>query len=122
MEPFCISHEEFWEWFHKDKQTVPIAEPTVKKIKTRHEQAVDISAITQKRYICLYGKHRPGKKVKVWEGDGYLSITSNNIAHLSDLRGRLLEEPEVLEEINLESGDEIQIGDMEVQIVDLDET
>jgi hypothetical protein len=132
MGPFFLSHEEFWAWFHLDKKTVAttdqqqkqqLQQPSnVKRVKTRHEQVADISTITHKRYICLYGKHRPGKKTKVWEGDGYLSITTNNMGHLCDLRGRLLEEPTVMDEVDFESGDEIQIGDMEVQIVDLDET
>lgn len=122
MEPFYLSHDEFWDWFHQDKKSV-ITEPGPKRLKTAHKPEVqDISTITRKRFICLYGKHRPGKKTKVWEGDGYLSITTNNMGHLCDLKGRLLEDPTVMEEINLESGDEIQIGETEVQIVDLDET
>lgn len=125
MDPFYLDHETFWRWFHQDKTTVSTTtEPNAKRIKTRHEHVVNTEepAVFRKRYICLYGKHRPGKKTKVWEGDGYLSITSNDMGHLCDLRGRLLEEPTVMEEVNLESGEEIQIGDMEVQIVELDET
>jgi hypothetical protein len=123
MDPFYLSHDEFWDWFHQDKKTVS-TEPNVKRMKTRHEKAaaLDISTTTKKRYLCLYGKHRPGKKTKVWEGDGYLSITTNNMGHLCTLQGRLLEDPVLMDQVSFKSGEEIQIGDMEVQIVDLDET
>lgn len=77
-----------------------------------------MSLNSRKRYICMYGKHRPGKKTKVWEGDGYLSITTNNMGHLVDLKGRLLEEPLYMEEIEFDYGQEIRFGDMEVQILE----
>lgn len=68
----------------------------------------------------MFGKHRPGKKSKVWEGDGYLTII-NGVAHLSDERGRILEEPIILDDIDMQavqSHSEILIGTTEVQIVD----
>lgn len=65
---------------------------------------------------------RHGKKDKVWEGDGYLTLV-DRMAHLCDLRGRMLEEPTLLDEVDhgcvVDLG-ELVIGNHEVQVIELD--
>lgn len=74
------------------------------------------------RYIIMWGPHKPGKKNKVWEGDGYLSLIGQ-MAHVSDLKGRLLEDPTILDDVDLrivEDMGELMIGNTEIQIVESD--
>lgn len=91
--------------------------------KIRHIMETEAADRTDKRYVVLYGRHRPGKKTKVWEGDGYLSLV-NGVAHLCDLKGRMLEEPTLLDEIDLqlvEDQSDLLIGTTDVQIIEVDE-
>lgn len=74
------------------------------------------------RYAVLWGRHKPGKKTKNWEGDGFLSFVGQ-MAHLSDDRGRMLEDPAILDDIDYKTVKElgeILIGDTEVQVVELE--
>lgn len=99
-----------------------------KRMKTDETNKPRILAETEagsrfdQRYIVLWGPYKPGKKNKVWEGDGYLTLIGQ-IAHLSDLRGRLLEEPTLLDDVDYKSVEEmgeLMIGNTEVQIIELD--
>lgn len=90
--------------------------------KPRHIVETEAASRTDTRYVIMWGRHKPGKKTKVWEGDGYLSLVGQ-MAHLCDLRGRMLEEPTVLDEIDyktVEDLGELMIGNTEVQVVELD--
>lgn len=103
-------------------------EPSNKRVKTkdsriRHIMETEAASRIDKRYVVLYGRHRPGKKTKVWEGDGYLSLV-NGIAHLCDLKGRMVEEPTLLDDVDLqlvEDQNDLMIGNTDVQIVEVDE-
>lgn len=156
MEPFFISHEEFWDWFNRDisndpqlmleanqkasrgpkqrslsdvrNQQVNSDEgSSVKKMKTtgrRTRSILETEAASggDVRYLVMFGRHRPGKKNKVWEGDGYLTLVGDT-AHLFDLKGKMLEEPTVLDEIDLKSVQdfgELLIGETEVQVEEID--
>lgn len=169
MEPFYLSHDEFWDWFNRDPtldaqisgvtkqfqgltRTRPVSKsnsnqslqsatgsqydqtdscevPSAsKKMKTgeptkiRHISETLASERCDKRYIVMYGRHRPGKKNKIWEGDGYLTLL-NGVAHLCDLKGKMVEEPTVLDEVDLQmirDESDIIIGNTEVQIVEAD--
>ena len=74
------------------------------------------------RYIIMYGPHKPGKKTKTWQGDGYLTMIGQ-MAHVCDLKGRMLEEPTILDDIDyksVEDMEELMIGNTEIQIIELD--
>lgn len=90
--------------------------------KPRNICETEAATRTDCRYVILYGRPRPGKKNKVWEGDGYLSLVGQ-MAHLCDLKGKMLEEPTYLDDIDLKSIEdlsELTIGSTEVQVVELD--
>lgn len=90
--------------------------------KPRHIVETEAAHRVDARYIIMYGPHKPGKKNKVWEGDGYLSLVGQ-IAHLCDLKGRMLEEPTYLDDIDhsiVQEMGELLIGNTEVQVVDID--
>lgn len=96
---------------------------TTESSKIRHIMETEAAERTDKRYVVLFGRHRPGKKTKVWEGDGYLSLV-NGIAHLCDLKGRMIEEPTLLDDVDLklvEDQSDVLIGNTDVQIVEVDE-
>lgn len=164
MEPFYLSHDQFWAWFDRDPaldaqvssvtkqlqnfaRTRPLskgenhgrsievnslppceAPSNSKKMramesKVRHISETPASERADKRYIVLYGKHRPGKKNKVWEGDGYLTLLDGT-AHLCDLKGRMVEEPTILDDVDLQlinDESDILIGNTEVQIIEVDQ-
>jgi len=135
MEPFYLSYDEFWEWFNREREpkriktscepanTPTITLPSKTKKPVRHIADTEASIKYDSRYVIMYGKHRPSKKSKVWEGDGYLTFV-NGVAHLSDLRGRILEEPTILDDVDMESVKnlgELMIGNTEVQVVDSDQ-
>ena len=114
--PFFISGEEFWDLFNSKE---PLA-TSKKKQKTKH---IDEHSLKRDaRYVIMFGRHRPGKKTKVWEDDGYLTLVGQ-MAYLSTCNGRMLEEPTLLDEFDMklvkERG-ELLIGNTEVQIVDED--
>lgn len=133
METFYVTRDEFWDWFNRDDTE------TIKNPKTRTKsqfdssngkrlkrdqisRSIDLSEETNSRYSIMYCRHKPGKKTKTWEGDGYLTLV-NQMAHLCDLRGRMLEEPTVLDDIDykaVEELGELVIGNTEVQVVELD--
>lgn len=76
-----------------------------------------------KRYVIMYSRHKPGRKNKIWEGDGFLTMLGS-IAHLCNTHGRLLEDPTHLDEVDLkeiEELGELLIGNTDVQVVELDE-
>lgn len=104
--------------------------PGFKRMKTgcsnrrpvRHIVETEASVRCDSRYVIMYGKHRPGKKAKVWEGDGYLSFV-NGVAHLSDLKGKILEEPIILDDVDMglvQDLGELMIGNTEVAVVEQD--
>lgn len=144
MEPFYISHEEFWGWFNRDPSAdarIFNESARVSNLKSRAKpqglsddlladqpkenkrmKTIDIKSDLAKRYAVIYGRHRPGKKSKVWEGDGFLSMIGQ-MAHLSDSRGRMLEEPTLLDGDDMNSVQEMRellIGSTEVQILEPD--
>lgn len=90
--------------------------------KPRNIIETEAATRTDCRYAILYGRTRPGKKNKVWEGDGYLSLVGQ-MAHLCDLKGKMLEEPTYLDDIDLKSIEELGellIGETEVQVIEVD--
>ena len=101
-------------------------EPNNKRVKTRdsrirHIVETEAANRVDKRYVVLYGRHRPGRITKVWEEDGYLSLV-NGIAHLCDLKGRMIEEPTLLDDVDLqlvEDQSDLLIGNTNIQIVDV---
>jgi len=128
METFYISHEQFWNWFDEQDRIetfepraqlanirTKVQEPSKKRVKVAPPSDID------RKYVIMYGRHRPGKKNKVWEGDGYLYM-SGQMAFVSNLQGRRLEEPTLLDEEDyneVKNLGEILIGDTEVQIVEV---
>lgn len=150
METFYVTPEQFWNWFNRedDQSTFQDDRPLGNKSRGKNqrlpnEQLEDVSTgckrqktdtrpknitdteaatRTDSRYFILYGRHKPGKKNKVWEGDGYISLVGQ-MAHVCDLRGRLLEEPTVLDEVDyklVEDLGELIIGNTEIQVVEPD--
>lgn len=121
MDTFYITYQEFWDRFDRDGRPEEedkdfIEEPPVERVKRLKVEE------KSKRYVILYGRRKPGKKNKVWEKDGFLTLVGQ-MAHLSDLRGRLLEEPTLLDELELKTIQdlgELTIGDTEVQVIELD--
>lgn len=144
-----MTYEEFWNWFNRDpseddKYTFDINPPKSRNKLPRENQDLGDSATgvkrhrsegkprtileteaatrTDSRYVIMYGRPKPGKKNKVWEGDGYLSLVGQ-MAHLCDLKGRMLEEPTYLDDIDMKSIEdlgELTIGGTEVQVVEAD--
>lgn len=128
MEAFYITHDEFWDWFNRDYEDEVAPTNNGKRLKRevkekpRSIQETEAGVRTDTRYSIMYCPHKPGKKTKVWTGDGYLSMV-NRMAHLCDLRGRMLEEPTVLDDIDyraVEELGELIIGNTEVQVVEID--
>lgn len=143
METFYVNSEQFWDWFNREEDPPnpnetssqnkfsrnndqQLKSPKGKRIKTENKPKTigDTEAAdrTDARYIILYGPHKPGKKNKVWESDGYLSLVGQ-MAHLCDLRGRMLEEPTILDDVDLKAVaelGELTIGNTEVQVIELD--
>lgn len=148
METFYVTYDEFWEWFNREADPPELEANRNHKARTKSQfnQSNDLNdnpsngkrmkrdmgprsigeteaAFTaDARYSIMYCRHKPGKKTKVWEGDGYLSLV-NQMAHLCDLRGRMLEEPSLLDDIDyraVEELGELVIGNTEVQVVELD--
>lgn len=150
MEAFYLTYEEFWKWFNRDpseddRYTFDTNQPKLRSRLTRDNQfpsenqvtgikrprsegkprsilETEAATRTDARYIIMYGRPKPGKKNKVWEGDGYLSLVGQ-MAHLCDLKGRMLEEPTYLDDIDLKSIEdfgELTIGGTEVQVVEAD--
>lgn len=130
METFYITKDGFWEWFNRENDTA-----NNKRMKTelksgnksengppRSIAETEAATRADSRYIILYGRHKPGKKSKTWEGDGYLTLVGQ-MAHLCDLRGRMLEEPTILDDIDyklVEDLGELLIGNTEVQVIEVD--
>lgn len=141
METFYVTPQEFWEWFDRNDVSQPLSDyqatsiktdtkspRSVKRIKTDHSKPIrhiietEAAQRTDSRYVILYGPHKPGKKTKNWTGDGYLSLVGQ-MAHVCDLKGRMLEEPTLLDDVDLkmvEDLGELLIGSTEIQIVELD--
>lgn len=133
METFYVTHDQFWDWFDREEEQIVsnnsnqiTKSPSAKRLKTDNkprtiydtEAAVKVDA----RYVILYGPHKPGKKNKIWEGDGYLTLVGQT-AHLCDLRGRMLEEPTILDDLDykvIKDCGELTIGNTEVQVIELD--
>lgn len=134
METFYISPDQFWDWFDRQELEARDDEPKTKRARVEQQQQqqqstkprsireTEAALRVDARYIILYGAHKPGKKNKIWSNDGYLTLVGQT-AHLCDLKGRMLEEPMILDEIDLklvqELG-ELTIGSTEVQVVELD--
>lgn len=145
METFFITHEEFWQWFERE-DTQEFSESSGRSFGAKSK---DLSLSTNdnfghdgwsnnahgnkrlktdmrppssgERYDILYGPHKPGKKTKIWAGDGYLTLVGQ-MAHLCDLRGRMLEDPVILDEIDYEAVKglgELVVGNTEVQVIEL---
>lgn len=133
METFYVTFDQFWDRFDNDEQpetTYQSSPPSMARKRMKMESnkpprtIAEVEAVSKVngRYIIMYGRHKPGKKTKVWEGDGYLTLVGQ-MAHLSDLRGRMLEDPIVLDDIDygiVKDLGELVIGNTEVQVVDLD--
>lgn len=152
METFYITYEQFWDWFDRDESQDFTETDQIVGAKSRSRQEptdgqndfnskpnqnkrmrmenrppktimeTEAGSRSDARYVILYGTHKPGKKNKVWEGDGYLTLV-DRMAHLCDLRGRMLEEPTLLDEVDhgcvVDLG-ELVIGNQEVQVIELD--
>lgn len=148
METFYVTYDEFWDWFNRDEDALDtdvsknpkartkfqldsssnLSDPFNNGKRLKRDQKprsigeTEAGVRADARYSIMYCRHKPGKKTKVWEGDGYLSLV-NQMAHLCDLRGRMLEEPTVLDDIDykaVEELGELLIGGTEVQVVELD--
>lgn len=125
METFYITYDQFWDWFNRedDPPTRQLASPpqqqsSSKRLKKDHPRV--ITEPTNDKYIIMYCRHKPGKKHKVWEGDGYLSL-SGRTAYITDLRGRLMEDPTCLDDIDFDivkDLGELTIGNLDVQVVE----
>lgn len=90
--------------------------------KPRTIQETEAGRGAGKRYVIMYARHKPGRKNKVWEGDGFLTMLGG-IAHLCNTQGRLLEEPTHLDDFDLkevEDMGELLIGNTDVQVLELD--
>lgn len=132
MESLFIEKAEFWSWFNRrdksnDETAIDFgatkiqpnkpAGQTLKRIRT------DLNVPGSIRYRILWGRHKAGKKHKVWEDDGFLTLIGR-IAHVVDEKGRLLEEPTLIDEIDckeLEDSGEIVIGSTQIQVQEKDE-
>lgn len=129
METFYVTYDKFWEWFDRENDSFQEEEVSYKKDLGQSEPAskrVKLDRIqppsNATRYIILYGRHKPGKKNKTWECDGYLSLAGQT-AHLCDLKGRMLEEPTLLDEVDYKlvtDLGELVIGNTEVQVIEID--
>lgn len=110
--------------FNKDNLFDEYEQHSTKRMRTtRHIAETEAAVRSDVRYVVMFGRHRPGKKSKVWEGDGYLSLVGQ-MAHLHDLRGKMLEEPTYLDDIDfktIEDLGELRIGNTEVQVVEVDD-
>lgn len=128
MDYFYISPEQFWTWFNRGESECDIMlnknprqrqMPSDNQPSNKKPKIVDCRSGS--RYDVLYGRQRPGKKHKVWESDGYLSLLDKT-AYLSDLKGRLLEEPILLDDDDYDSVlnlKELTIGSHDVQVIEL---
>lgn len=128
METFYITPEEFWDWFNRDESQddTEILHNKPKRMKTDGKARIisetEAGSHADARYIILYGRHKPGKKTKTWEGDGYLSMVGQ-VAHLCDLHGRLLEDPILIDEVDhqeIERLGELTLGSTDVQVIEVD--
>lgn len=134
METFFVSPDQFWEWFNRPnttdqprqnpEPTTPIKPAKRMRIderpKPKHVNETAASNHVDNRYVIMWARPKPGKKNKTWEGDGYLYM-AGQLAHLTDLKGRLLEEPTLLDHMDyqlVEEMGELTIGGLEVQIVE----
>lgn len=131
MDTFYITPDEFWIRFNSEEaEQIPTTKrarlkgpenswPESYKTESGLYETVPKSGI---RYIIMYGRHKPGKKTKTWECDGYLSLVGQ-MAYVTDMRGRLLEEPTLLlpEDYDaVKDLGEILVGKTEVQVVEED--
>lgn len=155
MQTFYVTHDEFWDWFDRQNDDDQVKEidhlkigtrikpkqrgqpedsfnkplsPGTKRFKTdgKPKSIFETEALSRgdSRYIIMYGRHKPGKKNKTWEGDGYLTMVGQ-VAHVCDLRGKMLEEPTLLDDIDyklVEDLSELTIGNTEVQVLEIDKT
>lgn len=141
MDTFYITPEEFWNRFNapeEEPQEVAIKRAKLKgpgpgtsrqpgstsyySDSTSFDLDSSSSSRSGTRYIIMYGRHKPGKKTKTWEDDGYLSLVGQ-IAYVTDMRGRLLEEPTLLGPEDLKAVEdmaELLIGKTEVQVIEED--
>lgn len=97
---------------------------TIEQKQPRVITETDAASRADARFIIMWARYKPGKKNKVWEGDGYLTLVGQ-MAHLSDLRGRMLEDPTILDDIDYKSVEDLGdlvIGGTEVQVVERDKT
>lgn len=132
MDTFYVEIERFWDLFD---QTDLVRQPpdiddklSFGKRMKRDDRKPRVLAETEacsrfdKRYVIMWGPHKPGKKNKVWEGDGFLTMIGR-MAHVSDLKGRMLEEPTILDDIDyqtVEDMGDLMIGNTEIQIIEVD--
>lgn len=141
-EALFLDPEEFWLWFDRRDNSLKLDGKTTtnsdlesnqsyyeindlqqrpaKKMK-REGQYMDMTGADCTRYKMCWGRHRPGKKTKVWEGDGFITLIGN-MAHVSNEDGRILEEPVVLDEAELEAirdFKELLIGKTEIMVDEL---
>lgn len=136
METFYVTPQAFWEWFDRDKdgkedeEIQELAQRPAKRAKTDQNQSTKPVSIQDteaairgdSRYVVMYGPHKPGRKNKVWANDGYLTMVGE-MAHLCDLRGRMVEEPTILDEIDYKAVEDMGtliIGGTEISVVDKD--
>lgn len=123
MESLFITPDEFWNWFDREKDesssaSCPVDFGATKIATNKKKRKIESAPCGSKRYRILWGRHRPGKKHKVWEEDGFLSLFGT-IAHVVDEKGRPIEEPTLLDDTDLEAVrnlGEIVVGNTEIQI------
>lgn len=132
METFYIEPTRFWELFNTKEDSIeskivsrpPNRQPKYGKRMRTCESSNPSELIGGVRYIIMWANHKPGKKKIVWEGDGYLTLVGQ-MAHLSDLRGRMLEDPTILDDLDcktVKECGELLIGNTEVQIQNVDKS
>lgn len=106
-----VDHNAFWNWF--DRPFEPYNQQSSQNAFKRPKQS--------KRYSILYGCR--GTKNKIWENDGYITLVGR-MAHVCDLKGRYLEDPAPLSDIDyecvLELG-QLEIGKTKIQVVEEDD-
>lgn len=119
-----IDYDQFWNWFDRPFESYVQTQATRRPSSNESENTVGHSFKRPKqgsrRYSILYGRQRAGKKTKVWEADGYLTLVGQ-VAHVCDLKGRLLEEPTLLDEADFDSVinlEELAVGKTEVQVIE----
>lgn len=129
MDSLFITKEDFWLWFDRENDissNLPATDFGAAKASQKisaNKQAnkrirLDYECQETAKYKILWGRYKPGKKHKIWEEDGYLTLVGR-MAHVCDEKGRLIEEPTVLDEINYEivkSLGELVLGTTEIQI------